>query len=308
MAVSGKTKARAPAVNYLRWLGYAYLLLLIFEGALRKWFLPSLSEPLLLAREPVVLAAYAIAIHTQRFPLNRYLLAGLALMVFWFAITFIAGHGNPFVAAFGIRANYLHFPFAFIMGAVFDREDVIRIGRWWLIGSIGMTFVIAAQFYSPQSAWINQGVGGTEGAGFGATLGRYRPPGTFSFIVGVVWFYTFATAFLISAMTQHQRYAKWILAASALAICVAVPVSISRTLILSAALTLLTGVFVSGLQNNALLRFGRILFFVLIGLLAASQLPVFEDAKEAWRKGDWEHGRFQLPPTDKDEFIPLPER
>jgi len=31
-------------------------------------------------------------------------------------------------------------------------------------------------------------------------------------------------------------------------------------------------------------------------------------AREAWREGDWEHGRFQLPPDDNQEFIPLPEK
>ncbi|MEM7214093.1 MAG: pirin family protein [Pseudomonadota bacterium] len=31
-----------------------------------------------------------------------------------------------------------------------------------------------------------------------------------------------------------------------------------------------------------------------------------EAAKGAWREGDWEHGRFQLPPGDTEEFIPLP--
>jgi redox-sensitive bicupin YhaK (pirin superfamily) len=40
----------------------------------------------------------------------------------------------------------------------------------------------------------------------------------------------------------------------------------------------------------------------------ASSREKIEAAKEAWRAGDWEHGRFQLPPGDKDEFIPLPER
>ena len=40
----------------------------------------------------------------------------------------------------------------------------------------------------------------------------------------------------------------------------------------------------------------------------ASSKERIEEAKEAWRKGDWEHGRFQLPPTDNAEFIPLPER
>jgi redox-sensitive bicupin YhaK (pirin superfamily) len=30
-------------------------------------------------------------------------------------------------------------------------------------------------------------------------------------------------------------------------------------------------------------------------------------AKEAWRAGDWAHGRFRLPPEDKAEFIPAPD-
>lgn len=31
-----------------------------------------------------------------------------------------------------------------------------------------------------------------------------------------------------------------------------------------------------------------------------------EAAKQAWREGDWEDGRFRLPPGDDGEFIPLP--
>ncbi len=30
-------------------------------------------------------------------------------------------------------------------------------------------------------------------------------------------------------------------------------------------------------------------------------------AKEAWRAGDWAHGRFRLPPNDDAEFMPAPE-
>ncbi|MCU9839680.1 MULTISPECIES: pirin family protein [Ruegeria] len=33
-----------------------------------------------------------------------------------------------------------------------------------------------------------------------------------------------------------------------------------------------------------------------------------EAAKEAWRAGDWMHGRFRLPPGDDQEFTPLPAR
>ncbi len=40
----------------------------------------------------------------------------------------------------------------------------------------------------------------------------------------------------------------------------------------------------------------------------ASSKDRIDAAKEAWRAGDWAHGRFQLPPDDNAEFIPAPER
>ncbi|MCX7888959.1 MAG: pirin family protein [Rhodobacteraceae bacterium] len=39
----------------------------------------------------------------------------------------------------------------------------------------------------------------------------------------------------------------------------------------------------------------------------ASSRERIEAAKEAWRAGDWQHGRFRLPPGDDAEFIPAPE-
>jgi redox-sensitive bicupin YhaK (pirin superfamily) len=40
----------------------------------------------------------------------------------------------------------------------------------------------------------------------------------------------------------------------------------------------------------------------------ASSRERIDAAKEAWRAGDWMHGRFRLPPGDDQEFTPLPER
>ncbi len=39
----------------------------------------------------------------------------------------------------------------------------------------------------------------------------------------------------------------------------------------------------------------------------ASSKERIEAAKEAWRKADWGHGRFDLPPDDRDEFTPAPD-
>ncbi len=38
----------------------------------------------------------------------------------------------------------------------------------------------------------------------------------------------------------------------------------------------------------------------------ASSKERIDAAKEAWRAGDWAHGRFRLPPGDDAEFIPAP--
>ncbi|MFB8342780.1 pirin family protein [Brucella cytisi] len=46
--------------------------------------------------------------------------------------------------------------------------------------------------------------------------------------------------------------------------------------------------------------------YISWNFVASSQEKI-DAAKEAWRKGDWEHGRFRLPPGDETEFIPLPE-
>lgn len=40
----------------------------------------------------------------------------------------------------------------------------------------------------------------------------------------------------------------------------------------------------------------------------ASSREKIEAAKEAWRAGDWDHGRFRLPVGDDQDFIPLPDR
>ncbi|MEM1049713.1 MAG: pirin family protein [Pseudomonadota bacterium] len=40
----------------------------------------------------------------------------------------------------------------------------------------------------------------------------------------------------------------------------------------------------------------------------ASSQERIDAAKQAWAEGDWAHGRFQLPPGDTHEFIPLPEQ
>ncbi|MDP5215981.1 pirin family protein [Ruegeria sp. 2205SS24-7] len=67
----------------------------------------------------------------------------------------------------------------------------------------------------------------------------------------------------------------------------------------------------AGPQGARLMMLGGATFsgsrYIWWNFVASSQDRI-DAAKEAWRAGDWTHGRFRLPPGDNAEFIPLPER
>jgi hypothetical protein len=214
---------------------WLYLFFLIFEGALRKWFLPSLSTPLLLIRDPIVIWLVLLGIK-HGWIKNGYAIAMMLAGIVSFLFTLIVGHQNLSVALFGWRIYFFYFPFIFVMGAVLTREDILKMGRFVLYLSIPMTILIVMQFYSPQSAWVNRGIGGDmEGAGFSGALGYYRPPGTFSFISGTVMFQLLVACFLFFYLLMNETLDKsqqihplllWIMTGCYI---ITIPYSISRS-------------------------------------------------------------------------------
>jgi hypothetical protein len=246
---------------------WLYFILLIFEGALRKWFLPALATPLLIVRDPVAVYLLFTAYRFNLFPKHR-----LIPVMFWIGIISIFtavffGHGNLYVALFGARILLIQFPMLFLIGRIFDRDDVIRMGKVILWISIPMAILITLQFYSPQSAWVNRGVGGDiAGAGFSGANGYFRPPGTFSFTSGLVVFFGLAVSFVFYFWLQPKYINKILLIVSTIAVLIAIPTSISRTLFFQVVLSLLFFLFVKSrepgfLKNMMQLTFG---FFLLI--------------------------------------------
>src|SRR5450756_2342759 len=155
-----KTASKARFVDEnktLRQLIWLYLVLWLIEGGLRRWFLPGLNTPLLLIRDPVVIAIYGVAISRNLFPSNLFMTMGLLLAVLTFFNALTLGHGNPMVAMYGVRCDFLHVPLIFIMGKVLRRKDLIalcKLTRWI---AVPYTALLAAQFYQPQDAWVNRG-------------------------------------------------------------------------------------------------------------------------------------------------------
>lgn len=271
-----------------RKLIWLYLWLLIFEGALRKWFLPGLSQPLLLVREPIVIFLMLRALQ------GRMITSTLARVMMFVStisliMTLLVGHHNFFVGIFGWRIYFFHFPFMYIMGHVLTRDDLMKMIRFILLLSIPMTALVVAQFYSPQSAWVNRGIGGDmEGAGFGGALGYYRPPGTFSFISGYVCYQGVVCAsllyYLMNNKNMDDRYQFSPVLLYILAVCylISIPTSISRghmmqTVVFLAFLALAT------LRSGYLkIRFIRFLLYALIAVLLVLSSGIADTQIEAF--------------------------
>lgn len=266
----------------LKLLIWSYVLLLIVEGALRKWVLPGLADELLIVRDPIVLAIYGVALAAGLFPTHRFIAAIAALAGLSVVISVLGGHHHALVIAYGLRINYLHLPLIWIMGTVLDRRDVERFGVALLLIAIPMTLIMVIQFRSPMNAWINRGVGNDEvGQIFGAD-GRIRPPGLFAFITGPQLFFPLCAAFFFNEISGTKRLPWYLLIASGLAIAIALPVSISRTVMLGTgvvALAFLGALPFSSARFGALVRPLLLLVVVAAGL---SQLPVFREGIEVF--------------------------
>src|SRR5438309_6196911 len=66
---------RSKVLRQIRFLIWTYLVLLIFEGSLRKWVVPEYSNPLLIIRDPVVILIYLLALRARVFPWNAYVIS-----------------------------------------------------------------------------------------------------------------------------------------------------------------------------------------------------------------------------------------
>lgn len=258
---------------------WLYFYLVIFEGALRKWFLPGLSTPLLVVRDPIALYIVLAAWNKAIIPNNIYLFGMISIGVLGTFTALAVGHGNLPVAIYGARMFLFHFPMIFIMGRVLTREDVIDLGKKTLWISIPMAVLIGLQFYSPQSAWVNRGLGDdATGAGFAGALGYFRPPGTFSFTTGNTLFYSFVGCYVIYFLFNPKTINRFLLIGASIALIASVPLSISRSLTLQVVLSLLFAVLVILRKPKNLGKAFVSIALVTLLLFALSSSSLFQTA------------------------------
>jgi hypothetical protein len=261
---------------FLIWL---YFWLLILEGALRKWIFPSLSAPLLIVRDPVVILIYAIALAQGVFPFNRFVLTTFALAGLSFAASFsLLDHLG--ILLYGLRTDFLHLPLIFLMPRVLGQEEVNRFGRWFLLLALPMTFLVLWQFASPQGSWINAAVGGELGGQLISVGGRIRPAGLFSFVTGMVSFLSVIAAFLLGAYLDRNKISNWLRTLAIPCLLLSLVLSGSRSALAGVTIILIAVLLICARQFS---RVRSILTPAILGYLifvALCYLPLFREGLE----------------------------
>ncbi|HYF50968.1 MAG TPA: hypothetical protein VEJ63_16260 [Planctomycetota bacterium] len=230
------------AIRHVRTGIWVYLILLLAEGSLRKWIFPSLSGPLLLVRDPVALWIYYCAFRAGMFPTKvgaALVWLGALSTIFSFLASFSADMSSPFVTLYGLRTNFLHVPLIFVVPAAFGEANVRRCGVFLLLIAAPMAVLMAAQYDASPDDVLNAGVGG--GSQIRSVRGKIRPAGTFSYVTGIVAFFSIVMAFFVDGLLRRGRYPTLCLAGAAVALLIAMSVSGSRSVVLGLGLVLLAG-------------------------------------------------------------------
>jgi hypothetical protein len=267
---------RLPLLKKLFWL---YFLLLIFEGALRKWVAPQLSAPLLIIRDPLSIYILWEAYRSHKWPAKWSLVAGIltVAIVALFLVQILVGDNPWIVGLYGLRSYLLPFPVAFIMGENLNGEDLRRFGVCALLLLLPLTGLEVAQYLAPPGSSLNNGA--YAGAGQISYVGGHvRASGTFSYVTGPIGFNPLAAAFIFYGLVKEKFISRWLLWAASFALILSVPVIGSRTLVFE-----LAGVVVC-VGIGAMLgvsQFGktlRVILPVLTVIVLVSLLPVFSEA------------------------------
>jgi hypothetical protein len=244
--------------------------------------MPGWSNPLLLVRDPVLIAIYFFAIPAKVFPRNGWtwilLVIGLLSLLTSFVQLwlYLPPKTIALVTGYGFRSNYFHLPLIFVMAKVLRPEDVKRFGWWTLVVLVPMAILMVLQFRAAPDAFVNRTAGG-EGEMMMSAMGKVRTAATFSFVTGVVAYFALATGFLVWALLRRTVYNNWLLAAAGSALIIGIVVSGSRSVVGACVVVVALLVIVLFLRPDAINRAGQTLLIVVVLGFIVTRTPIFKE-------------------------------
>lgn len=204
-------------VGFVAWqLGLAgALVLVILEGALRKWAFPQQQDFFYWTKDIVLVGLYlrffgAKLLWGRRLlpfhPVNRM----LAPILLWgLAEAFNPQLPNMAVGLFGLKAHFYYVPLMFVIGEAFEKkEDLVRALVGYALLSIPFSILGIVQFFSPLDSPIVSYLTWEQEAGEAivAFMGTFpRVSGTFSFLSGHVA-YEFVIVLILAGLLNLKQH------------------------------------------------------------------------------------------------------
>lgn len=207
-------KAGAASAERLSRAGRLFIsvmLIVILEGAVRKWLASSMTLPLVLTRD--VLALYAVYYAFSRGHLYQHKRMSLVLLTWscavamWGMLQLILGESNPTLFLIGLRFWLLYLWFACAVAASmteYDYRVAVKTALWALL-LMGPLAIL--QHLSAPQAFINTEVDSEGGDVFEVAVGVVRTTGTFSFTVGYTTFVALCAPLVLLMLESRKRTA-----------------------------------------------------------------------------------------------------
>jgi len=177
------------------------VLLVIFEGAIRKWLIPALGTPLMLLRDFFAVCIVIDALSRGTFGrapvLFESLLIWSGVVLIWGLIQLLILQTPVWIFILGVRfwLLYLWMALAVAVGVSnYEMRFVIKVMLWILLGMAPLAVV---QFLMPAGHWINYQPDTEEEKIFTSALGVVRTSGTFSFTLGYTCFIAMTLPFAL---------------------------------------------------------------------------------------------------------------
>lgn len=279
----GNEKIRRLIVNVV----FIIYWLLIFEGALRKWFFPGLHKIIYFIRDPFVLYVYYLVIRYKMWPkLTAPYVVGMAIAFTFLILVLLQSmvlNLNPLVSAVGWRGYFWYLPLAFIIGAHFRGKDLARLCKQTLIVAIPIALLTWQQFRSGPFSFLNKTYD-DEATPLLLTMDVVRASGTFTIAAGQVMFIGSIAAMVLALWllpSRERPLNKPLMWAATLAVLVNLYVSGSRSAFFETAFCLLAALLSGLVMTNRRQQLRCLILPGLISLIGAVlYVTVFSTAFE----------------------------
>lgn len=286
----------------------SFFMLMIYEGAVRKWVLPALSMPIQIIRDLLLGFAFLVLLLKGQKKSSLGQPDPLCWILFWVYVALaILQMINPaipsiFIPFLGLRTHFSYFFLMLLLPLYLGtlENGIKRMTTGILILAIPVCLLAFYQTTRPASDIINIYASGEEA---NATFGNsylVRASGTFAYLTGMGYFaqMSLVLSVMILLLPDLDRSKRWIATISAGLGLMACFATGSRGTVFGAVLQiLLVFMFCKGSLVIFLSRYGKSFFPILLAVLAvtylsSSQIDAFFErvdtsaGDEGWRIND----------------------